>query len=324
MELRHLRYFTALAEQLNFTRAAEMTHVTQSTLSHQIKQLETEVGHRLFDRVGKRITITEAGEQLLGRVKHALSEIDDGLRALRGAGQPLSGNLRVGVTHTFNVSLLPDCIDLFFRLHPSVRVTVQEQSAEAVGRGIEAQQYDIGIAYRPRSPAAITFEPLCNDEMSLVVSPRHPLAGRKRIRMVELHRQHLVLSTRDTTTRELLEEWFGSVNAEPLVVVEMNPIGPMLALVRRLDVGAIVSRQALTGVDDLRIIPIENPTPMRTPGILWSRGHEPTAAARSFAAIVRNAVAASQMTPLIRRGQQRQRLAGTTGSSTKLSRPAPK
>lgn len=323
MELRHLRYFTALAEQLNFTRAAEMTHVTQSTLSHQIKQLETELGHRLFDRVGKRITITEAGEQLLGRVKHALSEIDDGLRALRGSGQPLSGNLRVGVTHTFNVSLLPACIDEFFHLHPSVRVTVHEQSAEAVGRGMETDQYEIGIAYRPRNSAVISFEPLCNDEMSLVVSPRHPLAARKRIRMVELHRQNLVLSTRDTTTRELLEEWFGSVNAEPVVVVEMNPIAPMLALVRRLDLGAIVSRQALTGVDDLRIIPIESPTPMRTPGILWSRNREPTAAARSFAAIVRNAVAASQMAPLFRRGQ-RQRSGGMSPKRTALSRSVAK
>ena len=107
MELRHLRYFAALAEQLNFTRAAETVHVTQSTLSHQIKQLETEIGHRLFDRIGKRIVITEAGEQLLGRVKHALSEIDGGLRAVRGSAQQLSGNLCIGVTHTFNVPCCP-------------------------------------------------------------------------------------------------------------------------------------------------------------------------------------------------------------------------
>jgi LysR family cyn operon transcriptional activator len=316
MELRHLRYFTALAEELNFTRAAETVHVTQSTLSHQIKQLETEIGCRLFDRIGKRIVITEAGEQLLGKVKHALSEIDDGLRALRGSTRQLSGNLRVGVTHTFNVSLLPACIDAFFHKSPSVRVTVHEQSAEAVERGVEAQAYDIGIAYRPRNAAAVSFEPLCNDEMALVVSPEHPLAGRKRIRMVELHRQALVLSTRDTTTRELLDEWFRSVGAEPVVVVEMNPIAPVLALVRRIEAGAIISRQALTNVDDLRVIPIENPTPLRTPGILWNRNHQPTAAAKSFAVIVRNAVVGTQMAPLKRRNVEVQRLGGTIGSRT--------
>jgi LysR family cyn operon transcriptional activator len=301
MELRHLRYFAALAEQLNFTRAAETVHITQSTLSHQIKQLETEIGHRLFDRIGKRIVITEAGEQLLGKVRVALSEIDEGLRALRGTAQQLSGSLRIGVTHTFNVSLLPICIDIFFAKHPSVRVTVQELNAESVGRGVEAGEFDIGIAYRPTSAAAISFEPLCNDEMALVVCGSHPLAVRKRIRMVELHRQNLVLSTRDTTTRELLEGWFRSVGAEPVIVVEMNPIASALALVRRMNIGAIISRQALIEVKDLCIIPIENPTPMRTPGILWNRNNKPTAAAKSFAVILRNAVIDTPMGAQVRR-----------------------
>jgi len=323
MELRHLRYFTALAEHLNFTRAAEAVHVTQSTLSHQIKQLETEIGHRLFDRVGKRIVITDAGEQLLDRVKHALSEIDDGLRALRGSAQQLSGNLRVGVTHTFNVSLLPACIDAFIRRHPSVRVTVHEQSAEAVARGVEAREFDIGIGYRPRDASVISFEPLCNDEMVLVVSQGHAFAGRKRVRMVELHRQPVVLSTRDTTTRELLDEWFRSVGAEPVVVVEMNPIAPMLALVRRMNIAAIVSRQALAGVEDLHIIPIESPTPLRTPGILWNRTQQPTAAAKSFAVIARNAVVGTQMVPLRRRQAEADRVRAIAGRRNRVSQFSP-
>ena len=73
MELRHLRYFVALAESLNFTRAAERLHVTQSTLSHQIRQLEEELGHPLFDRIGKRVILTEAGEILLGYASKALA-----------------------------------------------------------------------------------------------------------------------------------------------------------------------------------------------------------------------------------------------------------
>ena len=324
MELRHLRYFTALADELNFTRAAEMVHVTQSTLSHQIKQLETEIGHRLFDRVGKRIVITDAGEQLLGRVKNALSEIDEGLRALHGITKQLSGNLRIGVTHTFNVSLLPSCIDTFFQKYPSVRVTVHEQSAEAVAHGVDTMNYDIGIAYRPPNLNSISFEPLCNDEMALVVSPRHPFANRKRVRMSELHKQDLILSTKDTTTRNLLDEWFRSVGAEPVVVVEMNPIAPVLALVRRIPLAAIVSRQALGEVEDLRIIPIESPTPLRTPGILWNRNHQPTVEAKSFAVIVRNAVVGTRMALATRRTTEVQRLGGTSGSSTKLSRVAPK
>jgi LysR family cyn operon transcriptional activator len=160
--------------------------------------------------------------------------------------------------------------------------------------------------------------------MALVVSPRHPLANRKRVRMSELHKQDLILSTKDTTTRNLLDEWFRSVGAEPVVVVEMNPIAPVLALVRRIPLAAIVSRQALGEVEDLRIIPIESPTPLRTPGILWNRNHQPTVEAKSFAVIVRNAVAGTRMSLTTRRTTPVQGLGDTSGSSTKLSRVAPK
>ena len=79
MELRHLRYFVALAEYLSFTRAAERVHVTQSTLSHQIRQLEEEVGQPLFDRIGKKVVTTEAGELFLGFAMRALKEVDQGI-----------------------------------------------------------------------------------------------------------------------------------------------------------------------------------------------------------------------------------------------------
>jgi LysR family cyn operon transcriptional activator len=114
------------------------------------------------------------------------------------------------------------------------------------------------------------------------------------------------------------------VGAEPVVVIEMNAIAPVLALVRRIRIAAIISRQALTEVDDLSIIPIENPTPLRTPGILWNRNQQPTVEAKSFAVIVRNAVVGTRMMPVTRRNTEVRRLGGTMGSSTKLSRVAPK
>ena len=294
MELRHLRYFAALAEQLNFTRAAETVHVTQSTLSHQIKQLETEIGHRLFDRIGKRIVITEAGEQLLGRVKHALSEIDGGLRAVRGSAQQLSGNLRIGVTHTFNVSLLPACIDIFFGKHPSVRVTVQELNAESVARGVEA---GTSTSASPTVPTARR-----RSRSSRCATTRWHRWSRLGIRWrVESAFAWSSCTARSSCSRPAIPPRAScskagfARSAEPVVVVEMNPIASALALVRRIEAGAIISRQALTETADLHVIPIENPTPMRTPGILWHRDHQPTAAAKSFAVVLRNTVIGTRM-----------------------------
>ena len=122
MELRHLRYFVAVAESLSFTRAAERVHVTQSTLSHQIRQLEDEVGQVLFDRLGKKVFMTEAGQLFLAHAQRALREVDAGLALLRPEAGGLSGQLRIGATHTFNIGLIPECVALFLARHPTVKL----------------------------------------------------------------------------------------------------------------------------------------------------------------------------------------------------------
>src|SRR3569832_675280 len=108
MELRHLRYFTSLAECLSFTRAAERVHVTQSTLSHQIKQLEDELGHELFARIGKRVVLTEAGETFLAYASKALLEVDHGLSHLMRASDELSGEKHNNTTKSNNEAFVPE------------------------------------------------------------------------------------------------------------------------------------------------------------------------------------------------------------------------
>lgn len=287
MELRHLRYFVALAECLNFTRAAERVHVTQSTLSHQIHQLEEEIGELLFERVGKRVLITERGELFLSYATKALKEVDQGLGALKESSKGLTGRLRIGATHTFNHGLLPECIATLLARHPTVKVVASEFTADDIGRSLASGALDMGISYRPRTMGELWFEPLYNEQMVLVVSPQHRLAGRKRIRLVELHRQPLVLLTPAFATRTMLDECFRACDAEPLVVVETNTLTPMLALVERTQVGAIVSENALRDRPGVRAIRLESPTPMRTPGILWKRKADKSAPMRAFASIVR-------------------------------------
>src|SRR5689334_7639659 len=132
MELRHLRYFVALADCLSFTRAADRVHVTQSTLSHQIRQLEDEVGRPLFERVGKRVVLTDAGELFQSYAMRALKEVDQGVGLLREASVPITGALRIGATHTFNIRLIPDCLATFLARFPTVKVMVEELEADAI------------------------------------------------------------------------------------------------------------------------------------------------------------------------------------------------
>lgn len=286
MELRHLRYFVALAEQLSFTNAADKVHVTQSTLSHQIKQLEDELGCQLFDRVGKRVIMTETGEAFLERVQNALREVDEGVWTVRKTSDELSGAIRIGATHTFNVRIIPKCVSIFLERHPSVSVTVLEMSGDAIAKGLLAGDLDIGVTYKPDNITSLRFEPLYNEEMVLAVGQDHAFAKRRFVRMVELHHQRLVLLPSAFATRALLDECFRMANAEPIIVVEMNAIAPMIELVSMTNIAAIVSEHAIRR-DDVRVIPLESPTPVRTPGLLWRSDAPRTAAARQIATIIR-------------------------------------
>jgi LysR family transcriptional regulator, cyn operon transcriptional activator len=297
MELRHLRYFAALSEHLSFTRAADKVHITQSTLSHQIKQLEDEIGLRLFDRIGKRIVITEAGEILLEHVSKALQEIDEGFRAMKGAADPLGGTVHIGATHTFNMSLVPTCIAVFRESQPSICVEVRELPSGAIERDLMSEELELGIAYYPSNQQELFFEPLYIDDMVLVVAPDHPLASRPHVRLAELHRHELVLSSKESSTRQMLDHRFQSVGAEPIVVAEMNSVSGMLSLVRRTKIAAIVSKLATAEGDGLCVIPLENPKPLRTPGLLWKVKKPQSAMIKAFASTIRHVVADAKMKP---------------------------
>jgi LysR family cyn operon transcriptional activator len=289
MELRHLRYFAALAETLHFTRAADRTHVTQSTLSHQIKQLEEELGVNLFDRIGKRVVITEAGDTLLAQILPALKQIDMAVTALNSQPGSVAGTLRVGATYSFNTRLVPQCIASFLSRNPAIRVTAEELSQAKIVERLESGDLDLGIAYRPTEDHDLWFEPLYNEEMVLVVASDHPLAKRRKVRMIELHNLRMALLPTMFSTRQQLDECFRAAGAEPVVVAEMNTIMPMIELVKQTDLAGIVGETAVGGVEGLAIVALENPTPIRTPGLLWKRGGSDDLVIKQFAAVVRRA-----------------------------------
>jgi len=295
MELRHLRYFAALAEELSFTRAAAKVHVTQSTLSHQIKQMEDELGQPLFSRIGKRVVITEAGEVLLAGVTRGLREIDDGVRSIKATPTQRQGSLRIGSTYTFNVKFVPSSVAAFLRRYPAVGVTVLELPVDEVEEQLDQEKIDLGIAYRPALRPGFIFEPLYIDEMVLAVGLDHPFAVRKRMRLVELHRQELVIQTKSSDTRHILDGNFKSVGAEPIIVAEMNGATPMISLVQELNIGAIVSKHFAKLFPKVRFIPLESPTPFRTAGMLSKSSRPKSLACNSFISEIRNAIIETNM-----------------------------
>lgn len=293
MELRHLRYFLALAERLSFTQAAAQVHITQSTLSHQISQLEEELGQRLFDRSDRRVTITASGELFLSKAINALAEIDNGIALMNTLRKDLTGELRIGTTPTLNMEVVPRCVALFTQDYPSVRVLVEEETGDGLVAGLQAERLDLVLAYQPLMLGNIVFEPLHTEEMILVVGKRHAFVRRRRVRMAELHRRELVLPPRKFTTRQQIDEAFKAVGAQPFVAIEMVSLSAILALVEQTALATIVSRSTLRDRDGLHAIPLEAPTMMRVPGLIWVDGRSLTPAVAAFASIVRGVAKSS-------------------------------
>ena len=131
--------------------------------------------------------MTEAGESFVAYASRALLEVDHGLPHLKRAGDELTGEVRIGTTRSFNVGFVPECLAIFLKRNPTVKVSVEELSADAIGQRLIDETLEVGVAYEPPDPTHLWFEPLYTEEMVLVVGPHHPLAQRKRVRMVELH-----------------------------------------------------------------------------------------------------------------------------------------
>lgn len=287
MELRHLRYFKSLAEHLNFTRAAERLYITQSTLSHQIKQLEDEVGVPLFDRGGKKIALTHAGQHLLESVNRATEDLDAALRQIKALQEPLSGRLAIGATHTFSINFLGHYLGLFMKQFPLVRLEILELPAQEIEDRLMDETLDIGIAYTPCASDALWSEPLFTESLVLVTNKQHPLASRKRLRMVELHNQPLVLLSRTFATRRLLDDFFDQAKIKPLVLVETNTVTPIISLIKSQPVAAILSEKAIPAEAGLHTILLQDPAPTRTAALLWKKNKHYSKTALALAKLVK-------------------------------------
>lgn len=286
MELRHLRYFVALAERLNFTAAAQQVHVTQPTLSHQIKQLENELDMVLFERTERRVSLTAAGMLFLPKVIEALKTLDSGTALLK-ASATLSGHLRIATSQTFNLAIVPRTVLLFRQQHENVRVTIEELTLADMTRALRADEMDLAIAYQPTDAHDMVFEPLCDEELVLFLPGDHALARRKRVRMIELHGRDMVMLSARYKTRQIIDDALASAGTIPNVIIESGTIPSLLNLVRETGAPTILSRYALTPDSPLKAIPLESPRPTRTTGLIYSSRRARSPLETAFGALLR-------------------------------------
>ncbi|OHU21161.1 transcriptional regulator CynR [Mycobacteroides franklinii] len=288
MELRHIRYLLAVADHANFTRAAESLHISQPTLSQQIKQLERTLGVILLDRSGRTVRLTDAGEAYAQHARLALRDLDAGERAVHDVQDLSRGHLRIAMTPTFTTYFIGPLVHRFRTAHPGITLTVRESTQERIEADLLADRLDLGIAFAGAHPVGIDHRALFTETLRLVVGSDHPLAARRgSLPVRQLSREALGLLSPDFATRQDIDAYFAGLGVAPHIAVEANSISALLEFVRRGSLATVLPDAIAHEHADLHLVPLSPPLPTRTVELLRRNTAYHSAAARAFAEVVR-------------------------------------
>ncbi|WP_328401100.1 transcriptional regulator CynR [Nocardia sp. NBC_00403] len=290
MELRHIRYLLAVADHGNFTRAAEALHVSQPTLSQQVRQAERALGVQLLDRSGRTVRLTEAGAAYAHHARLALRDLDAGERAIQDVQDLSRGHLRVAMTPTITAYLIGPLVHQFHAAHPGVTLTVVETTQDRIEADLLADRVDLGIAFTGTHAAGIENVRLFTENLSLVVGSTHTLAARSEPLPVQQLMDHpLALLSRDFATRSHIDEYFDDCEIAPSIGVEANSIGALIEFVRRGSLATVLPDAITRAHPDLLPIALAPALPTRTVELLRRSSAYHSAAARAFSAIAQAA-----------------------------------
>jgi DNA-binding transcriptional LysR family regulator len=224
MEVRQLEIFRTLAQELNFTRTAERVHTVQSNVTAQIKALEEELGVPLFDRLGRRVTLTDAGRNFLPFAEQALAAMQQGQRSVQSGAEP-SGPLRVGVPESMLAYRLPQVLRIFHRRFPHVELIFRPQFDEVLPVMLESGKLDMAVCMIEASPnPAIKSIPLRTERIFLLAHPSHPLAARRTVKASDLAGQSLLLTESGCGYRLRLDRQLAMQNIRPGNVTEFSSV----------------------------------------------------------------------------------------------------
>lgn len=233
MELRHLRYFIAVAELENVTRAARKLHVSQPALSRQIRDLEDELGFTLLERNAKSVSLTDAGRVFLTEARSVLERADDAVKAARSVALGETGEIHVGYAPSPTVELLPCALHAFQNTAPGVRVQLHDLSTEEMLQGLADGKLHLCLMVRPATKAmrGLRFELLRQYPICVAVPPRHRLARQKQVKLAQLASESLLAYSRAEYPEyhEMLDEMLAESDAKPHIVEEHSSGSSLVA-----------------------------------------------------------------------------------------------
>ncbi len=283
-----LRVFVTLARCRSFAQAARELHLTPSAVSHSLKSLEEQLNCRLFDRMGKKVTLTLAGEQLLQHATKILAEMATAREAIQQLTQWGRGRLRLMAGPTACQYLLPPVLREFRSMFPEYSVTVECGDTPAAVAALLDHRVDLAIGLRPPPPLTVDFRPLFLDTLVFIVSPTHPWALRGRADRSDIPSQSFILYSKNSVTFRLTEQYFAREGIFLPSVMELGSPEASKELVKLgLGVSIMAPWVARKELEDgaLVALPLGRRPLIRHWGVLYPRGKTFSLAEETFVRI---------------------------------------
>lgn len=289
MELRHLRYFVAVAEAENVSRAALKLHVSQPGVSRQIRDLEAEIGFALFTRSAKSVKLTAAGGVLLAEARAVLQQVAAAVARARVVAVGGAGEIHVGYAPSLTVQLLPPALRRFQEQWPKVRAVLHDLSTEEMLARLGEGQLQVALTVRPPAKLlrGLQFQELARYGLRVAVAPGHELAQARVVKLAQAQRVPLIAYSRKDYPEYhvMIERLFAPVGGPPRLVGEHDSVTSLIAAVESGNGFALVPEclACMVGAR-LKLIPLSPSLPPLVVGAIWRDPPESALAAQFIAA----------------------------------------
>ena len=286
MDISALQAFLAVAESGSFSRAAEMIYLTQPAISKRIAALERQVGARLFDRIGRGIRLTEAGETLLIRTRAILKELEDVKRGIANLSGTITGELALATSHHIGLHRLPAALKRFHETYTNVRLNLHFMDSEKACNAVARGDLELAVVTLPPAAAApLKLEKIWDDPLDIVVSRGHPLAKAKQVQAAMLLEYPAILPGPGTYTREIILSAFGPLRDRIQVGMATNYLEVLKMLAA---IGLGWSALPRTMIDEgLKVVQIEKKEIRRELGIVTHEKRTLSNAGQAMIRIIR-------------------------------------
>jgi LysR family hydrogen peroxide-inducible transcriptional activator len=282
MEVHQLRYFCAVAESGNFTRAAEATRIAQPSLSQQIHKLEDELGAKLFDRLPRSVRLTQFGKAFLPKAQAILRQIGEARLEIREMASAEGGEVVLGAIPTVAPYLLPSMLSSFSRQHPTVSVSVVEEITPTLLERLHQGTLDLALLALPIEGDELISTELMQESLFAVLPERHPLASRRSIVLDDMRDEPFLLLKEGHCFRENALQACRQSRVNPNVVFESGQFATILAMVSAGMGVSVVPQMAVNNIPGCRFVMLADEHSRRRIGVARLKYRYPTRAQKAL------------------------------------------